>query len=203
VDTIAAATIGTLIQKTDRQPTPSTRAPPRIGPSPSDRPDTAPNTPMALARSARSGKVAATIASATGLSIVPPAACSARAAISHPMLGARPHSSEPIPNTARPTWKTRRRPTRSAVDPASSRKQASTSVYASIVHCRPDTDACRSRRIAGNATLTMEMSITTTTMLAQQIASTSNRRRRLSSRPRSPVVVVGSVEGTHDHDARI
>jgi hypothetical protein len=35
-------------------------------------------------------------------------------------------------------------------------------VYASTVHCRPDTEARRSRRIAGSATLTMEMSITTT-----------------------------------------
>src|ERR1019366_1887000 len=67
---------------------------------------------------------------------------------------------------------------------------------APTVHCRPDTEACRSRRIAGSATLTMEMSITTTTMLAQQIASARNRRRRLSSgtRPRSPAVVFGSIE---------
>ncbi len=95
--TIAATTIGTLIQKMARQPTPSTSAPPRIGPSASDRPDIEPNTPMALARSAGSGNVVATIAIATGLSIVPPTACSARAAISQPMLGARPHSSEPEP----------------------------------------------------------------------------------------------------------
>ena len=101
------------------------------------------------------------IAIATGLSIVPPTACSARAAISQPMPGARPHSSEPSPKAARPIWKTRRRPTRSAVEPASTRKLASTRVYASTVHCRPDSEACRSRRIAGSATLTMEMSITT------------------------------------------
>ena len=89
--TIAAATIGTLIQKMECQPKPSTRAPPRIGPSASDRPDIEPNTPMALARSAGSGNVVAMIAIATGLSIVPPTACIARAAISQPMLGARPH----------------------------------------------------------------------------------------------------------------
>ena len=68
------------------------------------------------------------IAIATGLSIVPPTACSARAAISQPMLGARLHSSEPSPKAARPTWKIRRRPTRSAVEPASNRKLASTRV---------------------------------------------------------------------------
>jgi len=72
--------------------------------------------------------VVATIDIATGLSIVPPTACTARAATSHPMPGARLHNNEPTPNAARPTWKTRRRPTRSAVEPASTRKLASTSV---------------------------------------------------------------------------
>jgi hypothetical protein len=83
---------------------------------------------MALARSVRSGKASATMASATGLSIVAPPACSTRAAISHPELGASPQSSDPSPNTASPTRNTRRRPTRSAVDPASTRNPASTSV---------------------------------------------------------------------------
>ena len=197
VATSAAATIGTLIQKTARQPSPSTSAPPKIGPSASARPDTAPNTPIARARSAGTVNVAAMIAIATGLSIVPPAACSARAAISQPMPGARPHSSDPSPNVASPAWKIRRRPTRSAVEPAGTRKQASTRVYASIVHCRPDTEACRSPRIAGSATLTMEMSITTTTMLAQQIVSTRSRRRR-SSPP-----VSDGVESFMVRDARI
>jgi hypothetical protein len=128
VHTIAAATIGTLTQKMARQPTPPTKAPPRIGPSASARPDTEPNTPMALARSARPGNVVATIDIATGLSIVPPAPCSTRAAISQPMPGASPHSSEPRPKAARPAWKTRRRPNRSAADPASTRKLASTRV---------------------------------------------------------------------------
>ncbi len=175
---MATATTGTLTQKMARQPKPSTRAPPRTGPSASDRPDTEPNTPIALARSAGSGNVLAVMAMATGLSMVPPAACTARAAISQPMPGARLHSSEPSPKAARPTWKTRRRPTRSAVAPASTRKLASTRVYASTVHCRPDSVACRSRPMAGSATFTMEMSITTTKMLVQQMARTSHRRRR-------------------------
>src|SRR5262245_48993493 len=181
VQTIAAATIGTLTQKIERQPKLSTRTPPTIGPSPSDSPETEANTPIARARSAGSRNVLTTIAIATGLSIVPPTACTTRAAISHPMLGARPHSIEPTPNPARPIMKIRRRPYRSAVEPASTRKLASTSVYASTVHCSPDTGASRSRRSAGSATLTMEMSITTTRMLAQQIASTRSRRRWLSS----------------------
>lgn len=55
VAAMATATIGTLTQKTARQPSPSTSAPPRIGPSASARPDIDPNTPIARARSAGAG----------------------------------------------------------------------------------------------------------------------------------------------------
>jgi hypothetical protein len=71
--------------------------------------------------------VLVTIAIATGLSIDPPTACSARNAISQPSPGARLQASEPSVNTASPTWKTRRRPTRSAVDPESISRPAITS----------------------------------------------------------------------------
>jgi hypothetical protein len=81
---------------------------------------------MARARSVAPVNVFATIATATGLSMVPPTACSARAAISQPMPGASPHSSDPRPKVARPAWETRRRPIRSAADPASTRNPAST-----------------------------------------------------------------------------
>jgi hypothetical protein len=85
------------------------------------------------------------------------------------------------------------------VDPASTRKLASTRVYASTVHCRPDSEVCRSWPIAGSATLAIEMSITTTITLAQQIASTRNRRRRLSS----PAVARGIAGVLMTIDARI
>jgi hypothetical protein len=101
--------------------------------------------------------------------------------MSHPTLGARLHSNDPRPNDASPVWKVRRRPTRSAVDPASIRKLASMRVYASIVHCRLGTEAPRSRRREGSATLTIVLSMPTTSRLRQQIASTSRRRRALSS----------------------
>ncbi len=65
---------------------------------------------------------------ATGLSMDPPTACTMRNAISQPRLGARLHSPEPTVKTARPTWKTRRRPTRSAVAPDSISRLARTSV---------------------------------------------------------------------------
>lgn len=65
---------------------------------------------------------------ATGLSIEPPIAWSTRKATSQPRLGARPQSSEPTANTTRPSWKVLRRPTRSAVEPDSNRRLASTRV---------------------------------------------------------------------------
>jgi hypothetical protein len=167
-----------------------------IGPNACDRPVIELNTPMARARSAGPGKVVATIAAATGLSMVPPAACSTRAAISQPMLGARPHSSDPSPKVANPSRKTRRRPQRSAAEPASTRKAASTTTYASTVHCRPDTEACRSRRIEGSATLTAAMSITTTTTLVQQIASVRcGRSTAADGQPSTPVVVCALPTG--------
>ncbi len=77
--------------------------------------------------------------------------------------------------------KTRLRPMRSAVEPASISSAASTSVYASTAHCSPDVLACRSRWMEGRATLRIVLSILTISRLMQQMASTSMRRRRVSS----------------------
>ena len=144
------------------------------------RPNTAPHTPMARARSRWSVNVLVMIDMATGLSIDPPTACTIRKATSQPRLGARLQASEPTVNTARPAWKVFRRPIRSAVDPANISRLASTSVYASIVHCRPDTGECSSRPIDGSATFTIVLSRPTMNRLMQQIARTSIRRWRLS-----------------------
>jgi len=65
---------------------------------------------------------------ATGLSIDPPTACKPRNATSQPRLGARLHSSEPSVNRMSPSWNTRRRPNRSALDPDSINRLAITSV---------------------------------------------------------------------------
>ena len=99
----ATTAIGRLIQKIDRQPRLSTSAPPSIGPAAIDTPKTAPQTPMARARSLGSVKVLATIDIATGLSIEPPRACSMREPTSAFAVGARLHSSDPRLNTASPT----------------------------------------------------------------------------------------------------
>ena len=69
-----------------------------------------------------------TIDKATGLSIEPPTACSIRKMISVPVFGAMLHNSDPRLKVARPIWKILRRPTRSAVEPASIKRLASTRV---------------------------------------------------------------------------
>jgi hypothetical protein len=60
--------------------------------------------------------------------IEPPTACSMRNTTSQPRPGARLHSREPRVKVASPIWKIRRRPSRSAVDPARMRKLAMTTV---------------------------------------------------------------------------
>ncbi|KPM53621.1 hypothetical protein ACG83_23635 [Frankia sp. R43] len=94
--------IGMLIQKIERQPTHSTRTPPSTGPSAMLIPTTAPQTPMARARSRGSVNVFVMIDIATGLSIEPPTACTIRNATSQCRLGAMLHSREPRVNSARP-----------------------------------------------------------------------------------------------------
>ena len=81
------------------------------------RPITPPHTPIAWARSRGSSNTLRMIDIATGLSIEAPIPCRTRKATSRPRLGAKAHSSDPSENTVRPIWNTRRRPTRSAVDP--------------------------------------------------------------------------------------
>ena len=128
VSRIAAAQMGRLIQKTERQPIVSISSPPTIGPSDIEIPTTAPQAPSARARSTRPVKICEMMDSATGLSIDPPIPCRNRAPMSASMDGARLHASEPIANSARPVWNTRRRPRRSPAAPASISSDASTSV---------------------------------------------------------------------------
>ncbi len=74
-----------------------------------------------------------------------------------------------------------------AADPVRGRRRTASAGWpapacsASTLHCRPDTEACRSRRMDGSATFTIVLSSPTMNRLMQQMASTSRRRRRLSS----------------------
>ena len=83
----------------------------------------------------------------------------------------------------RPSEKTRRRPTRSAVEPESMSRLAITTVYASMIHCSPETDAWKSRPIEGSATFTIVPSRLTISSAEQRMARISRRRRRVSSSP--------------------
>lgn len=170
---------GALIQNTDRQPKPAMRAPPVTGPAAMLSPKTDAQTPIACARSLGSGIALTTIARATGLSIEAPIPWTARAAISTPTEGAIAQTSEAAPNTTRPTWNTRRRPSRSASAPEEIRRLARTSVYASTVHSRLRVPMPRPCPIAGSPTLTMVVSRPTRNMLRQQTARTVQRLRAL------------------------
>ena len=68
------------------------------------------------------------MASEPGVSSAPPMPCSARAAISTPMSGARPHRAEVIANQVTPMRNTRRRPNLSPSAPPSRISPASVSV---------------------------------------------------------------------------
>jgi len=61
--------------------------------------------------------------------------------MSQPRLGATLHSSEPAVNSTSPDWKIRRRPIRSAIEPETMSRLAIVRLYASTVHCKPDTEA--------------------------------------------------------------
>ncbi len=126
VSSSAATPTGRLSQKIDRQPTDSTSSPPTSGPAAMETPMTAPQTPIARARSRGSVKVLVMIDMATGFSIDPPTACTMRKITSVWRFGATEHSAEPAVKTARPVMKTRLRPIRSAVEPDSISREART-----------------------------------------------------------------------------
>ena len=67
-----------------------------------------------------------------------------------------------------------RRPKRSPSEPPTSSSAARNSAYASTTHCASNALACRSRWIAGNATLTTVPS--TKAMLEPMIEATSTQR---------------------------
>ena len=124
----AISPTGTFTQKTERQLPASTSAPPSTGPIARLTPITPAQMPIACARSRASVKVLRMIDIATGLSIEPPTACTMRKTINSCTVGARLHSSEPSVNSTSPSLKTRARPKRSAIEPESISRLASTSV---------------------------------------------------------------------------
>ena len=122
VSAIAISDTGTFTHSTHSQPSPSVRMPPSSTPTAPAEPATAPHAPSALLRSAPSLNSVVTIDSAAGETIAAPRPWAARAAISCPWVDAKPAASEEMATSASPAMNTRRRPSRSAARPPSSRK---------------------------------------------------------------------------------
>jgi len=95
--------------------------PPKSTPAAAPLPPIAPQMPSALLRSEPSSNVVVMIASVAGETIAAPTPCTARAAMSTPIEPAMPQTSEASENSAIPTMNIRRRPSRSAARPPSSR----------------------------------------------------------------------------------
>ena len=108
IHAVTAAT-GTLIRKIGRQLPASSSHPPRKGAIAADTPLNPPHVPIACVRSP-GWKAASMIARLAGVISAPPIPCTARAAMSHPMLGAAAHSTDAAVNQPSPARNTRRRP---------------------------------------------------------------------------------------------
>ena len=92
---------GTLTKKIHSQPRPSVSTPPRIGPTTMAMPAVAPQTAIALPRSA-AGKIRVMIAIVCGVIIDAPKPCTTRARMSISIVLVRPHHSEAAVKTVRP-----------------------------------------------------------------------------------------------------
>ena len=120
----AAMPIGRFTKKIQRQESPLVITPPSTGPTATATPVTAPKTPNAVPRSV-GAKAWASSASEVANMIAPPVPCSARASARNVTELASPQSSEPPVKTTMPMANTRRRPARSAIEPAVSSSAAS------------------------------------------------------------------------------
>ena len=120
--TKAIALNGTLMNSTQRQPGPSVSSPPNSTPAAPPIPETAAQTPRAVLRSRVERNVLVSVDSAAGESIAAPMPWAKRAAMSSDSLWARPPINDEPANTTRPVTSIRRRPSRSAMRPPSSRK---------------------------------------------------------------------------------
>ena len=119
----AAIPIGTLTKKIQRHERPLVSAPPSTGPTATATPVIAPNTPNATPRSSGRNALASSASEVANM-IAPPTPCSARESARNVVSWATPHRAEPSVKTTIPTANTRRRPARSAIEPAVSSSAA-------------------------------------------------------------------------------
>ena len=103
--------------------------------------------------------------------IAAPMPWTARAELRKTMSVASAQAPEARVKIERPMVKSRRRPRRSASEPAVSTTLASASVYASTTHCRPDRPVSRSSAMRESAVFTTAMSSISIAVAAQTTAS--------------------------------
>ena len=118
VRTSAAAAIGRLTRKIDRQPTASISHPPRTGPRPAVAAPIAAQAPIARPRAGPS-KASLRIARLFGISMAAPRPCAMRPRIRRSSVGAAAQTAEESPKRPIPSAKIRRRPNRSPRAPPS------------------------------------------------------------------------------------
>src|SRR5215212_6716737 len=176
---IAPTPTGTLTKKTHSQPHDSVMTPPSSGPTATDAPTVAPQMPNAVPRS-RPWNASAISASDWANMIAPPMPWTPRMTLSSVDDSDRPQPSEARLNTASPTTKTVRRPSRSPSDPAVSRNAASISEYASMTHWMSAKSACSDRPMSGSATLTIVMSSKSMNTATQTTMSVSHFRSTIA-----------------------
>ena len=148
----APTPMGTFTNSTQRQLSPLVSTPPSSTPAAPPAPATAPHTPSARLRSEPSENVVVTSDRAAGDTSAAPSPWIARAPSSQASDWASPPTSEASENSTSPSMNIRRRPTRSASRPPSSRQPPNVSVY-------------------GSATLTIDASITITNCVIASSAS--------------------------------
>src|SRR4029079_3728498 len=164
------------MKKIHSQPRPSVIGPPTSHAAVAPTPPIAAQMPSALLRSAPSANVVATIDSAVGVMIAAAMPCTTRAATSASTDPASPHASEASANSAVPVMNTRRRPSRSAARPPSSKRPPKLSRYALSTHWRSLGAKLRSAPIDGSATTTMAESRMTMKNAVHSRASAFQRR---------------------------
>ena len=109
---------------TQRQPNASVTTPPSSRPTAYPAEPPTPKAARARLRSAGSAKASVRMPREAGIMVAAPIPCSARAVMRMAAPGANAATSSKVAKTAKPNTSTRRRPTRSAARPPTSRKPA-------------------------------------------------------------------------------
>ena len=147
----AISAIGALTTSSHSHETCASAVPPSSGPRTNPDSPTVIITVIARIRSALSSKSRKTSELVIGAIAAAAMPRPARNAISSPVVWTKTTARLSTPNTASPTNNTRRRPSRSAIDPDVSSRPPNVSEYAPVTHCSAVVPLPRSRPIVGSA----------------------------------------------------